>query len=252
MPFFTPVLYNNRLKRLFREGPPIKPQTEMLKSTIYCVVLLTCCWGQALSAFLKPLCPISRFLQGQSLDCLSGATPSNDCCDSKPIRSIPCFLESINKVFAHSCEWQEKEKCLLKILNRLELSQQEIEKHTFFDKDLAYTRNLVATDEKNYCLLMLCWGAGRESRIHNHPCNGCFVKVLSGAIQETRYSVDPNNDSMQLKGSSVCNAGSVTFMNDNIGLHKIGNPSDSVGAVSLHLYTPPFPSCKVRSSFVFS
>lgn len=31
---------------------------------------------------------------------------------------------------------------------------------------------------------------------------------------------------------------------DKIGLHRISNPSTEKGAVSLHLYTPPFQSCK--------
>ncbi len=31
---------------------------------------------------------------------------------------------------------------------------------------------------------------------------------------------------------------------DNIGLHRISNPSQHTGAVSLHLYTPPYKVCK--------
>jgi cysteine dioxygenase len=32
-------------------------------------------------------------------------------------------------------------------------------------------------------------------------------------------------------------------MHDKIGLHRIANPSDK-GAVTLHLYSPPFSTCK--------
>jgi hypothetical protein len=38
------------------------------------------------------------------------------------------------------------------------------------------------------------------------------------------------------------------MMNNDIGLHKIGNPNKEAGAVSLHFYTPPFKTCKVWSS----
>jgi hypothetical protein len=31
---------------------------------------------------------------------------------------------------------------------------------------------------------------------------------------------------------------------DKIGLHRIANPSMHTGAVSLHLYTPPYETCK--------
>lgn len=34
------------------------------------------------------------------------------------------------------------------------------------------------------------------------------------------------------------------FYIDNIGLHRISNPSEHLGAVSLHLYTPPYKMCK--------
>jgi cysteine dioxygenase len=33
-------------------------------------------------------------------------------------------------------------------------------------------------------------------------------------------------------------------MLDKIGLHRISNPSKERGAVSLHLYTPPYKMCK--------
>lgn len=37
----------------------------------------------------------------------------------------------------------------------------------------------------------------------------------------------------------------VTYMSDNLGLHKIANPSHTSTAISLHLYSPPFQSCNV-------
>ena len=41
------------------------------------------------------------------------------------------------------------------------------------------------------------------------------------------------------------NEGQVSFMSDDLGLHKIGNPNRDTGSISLHLYTPPFKSCNV-------
>ena len=39
---------------------------------------------------------------------------------------------------------------------------------------------------------------------------------------------------------------SVSYMSDELGLHRVENTSHSDGAVSLHLYSPPFQSCQVR------
>lgn len=35
------------------------------------------------------------------------------------------------------------------------------------------------------------------------------------------------------------------FLVDTIGLHSVENPSNTDGAVSLHLYCPPFDSCSI-------
>jgi Cysteine dioxygenase type I len=50
---------------------------------------------------------------------------------------------------------------------------------------------------------------------------------------------------MSLVKHSFSVEGQITYMNDDIGLHKVGNPNKDVGSVTLHLYTPPFGSCKV-------
>ena len=37
----------------------------------------------------------------------------------------------------------------------------------------------------------------------------------------------------------------VSYMSDELGLHRVENTSHSNPAVSLHLYSPPFKSCQV-------
>jgi hypothetical protein len=44
----------------------------------------------------------------------------------------------------------------------------------------------------------------------------------------------------------------VTYMSDELGLHRVENPSHSSTAVSLHLYSPPFKSCQVREIRIWS
>jgi len=36
----------------------------------------------------------------------------------------------------------------------------------------------------------------------------------------------------------------VSYMNDQLGLHRMENPSHVEGAVSLHLYVPPYSECQ--------
>ena len=44
----------------------------------------------------------------------------------------------------------------------------------------------------------------------------------------------------------------VAYMSDELGLHRVENTSQSDGAVSLHLYSPPFQSCQVKGQFLMN
>jgi cysteine dioxygenase len=194
------------------------------------------------------------------MDSMFGIPPSpttSFCADKlkkKEFCTFPCLIEAMNCVFKTipKEDWKRRREALNCILNRTKLSPCEVSKYALFDSAYPYTRNLIATDEENYTLLLLCWNAGMESKVHNHPCDGCFVRVIKGAVKETRYEMPPPEDDKTrqdevLKVMSECIAteGEVTYMDDYVGLHKIGNPSSDIGAISLHLYTPPYSLCKV-------
>jgi len=55
-----------------------------------------------------------------------------------------------------------------------------------FWSDVHYTRNLVFTCEK-FEMMIICWGIGQGSRIHNHASSHCFMATLSGVVSEQRY-----------------------------------------------------------------
>ena len=71
------------------------------------------------------------------------------------------------------------------------------ERYAFFDDKKNYTRNLVATDGKTFTLVLLCWSPGRESPIHDHPCDGCWLQILEGAIVESRYTKHIDSDELK-------------------------------------------------------
>ena len=130
------------------------------------------------------------------------------------------------------------------LFDRTELSQDDLSKYIFWDPSLPYSRNRIATDDKHYELLVLCWNPKRESRIHNHPGDGCYVKIISGSVRETVYDVS-DNAAPAFRSESILQPASVCYMDDSLGLHRLGNPSKSEGAITLHLYTPPVARCKV-------
>jgi cysteine dioxygenase len=122
---------------------------------------------------------------------------------------------------------------------RTHLDKSEWKKYALFDPSKPYTRNLIATDDETYTLLLLYWNPMQESPIHDHPCDGCWMKVLEGGVRECRYDTKLNCIS-----DAVFHQGDLTYMTDSIGYHKVGNPTNQQ-AMSLHLYSPPFSRCRV-------
>ena len=124
------------------------------------------------------------------------------------------------------------------ISRRTELPPNAWKKYSLFDNNKPYTRNLISTDHESYTLLLLCWNPEKESPIHDHPCDGCWLQVLEGGIQEVRYDRKLNQVSQ-----IDCREGELSYITDNVGYHKVGNPTKQP-AVTLHLYAPPFETCQ--------
>lgn len=118
----------------------------------------------------------------------------------------------------------------------------ELQRYALFDKSKKYTRNLIATDNATYALMLLCWNKTEFSPIHDHPCDGCWVKVIQGSVQEVQYQI---KDKKLVETKTINASEGVLYMDDSIGLHKVGNPSSDTDAITLHLYSPPYEKCRL-------
>ncbi|XP_008941038.1 PREDICTED: cysteine dioxygenase type 1 [Merops nubicus] len=108
-----------------------------------------------------------------------------------------------------------------------------------------YTRNLVDSGNGKFNLMILCWGEGHGSSIHDHADSHCFMKILQGNLKETLFEwpEKKGNGEMIRKSERVLRENQCAYINDSIGLHRVENISHTETAVSLHLYSPPFDSC---------
>ena len=126
---------------------------------------------------------------------------------------------------------------------RADIPLDEFGEYTLFDKSRPYTRNLIATDHETYSLLLLCWNEGKESPIHDHPCDGCWLKVFRGSVRECRYDSD-----LKCIYDETVVEGQQAYITDSMGYHKVGNPSQSEPSITLHLYAPPILRCRIWHS----
>lgn len=71
-------------------------------------------------------------------------------------------------------------------------------KYAKFSK-FRYTRNLVDKGNGKFNLMVLCWGEGHGSSIHDHPQSDCVMKILAGQLNEVRFAW-PEADQRQQPG----------------------------------------------------
>ncbi|XP_061381364.1 cysteine dioxygenase isoform X3 [Danaus plexippus] len=221
------------------------------------------------------------------------------------IDGLETLVSELHKVFSKNyVNIQEVQK----LMSSYKSDPKHWKKYAKFDR-FRYTRNLVDAGNGAFNIMILCWGPGHASAIHDHADSHCFMKLLSGSLDEVRYDW-PNNvepevmkklkkptrrccsesedsvinkiknlditsdcdncnqkdksengkctdyeeetgyDAQEMEeiGRTRLDIDDVCYINDALGLHRMENPSHVDGAVSLHLYCPPFNSCRVFDS----
>lgn len=142
------------------------------------------------------------------------------------------------------------------LLERYRSQRADWEEYDLFDaqKRQGYTRNLVDAGNGQFNVLALHWHEGQTSPVHDHSGAECMMKVLTGTLKETRYhypqsSCQPGETEQysELIVKEILEYGKdeVAHINDTMGLHCVENPSHTEPLVSLHVYYPPYQSCKV-------
>ncbi len=128
------------------------------------------------------------------------------------------------------------------ILEAYTRTQDDWRRYAFFSEE-RYTRNLIHADE-TFELMVVCWGAGQESPIHNHAGSNCWMGVLDGRVEELHYDFPSKTGALEPTSSKLVGAGSVAFIRDEIALHLVRAAAGGQAA-SLHLYSSPIPCCQI-------
>lgn len=127
-----------------------------------------------------------------------------------------------------------------KVMKRIKIGANEM-KHYVTWSQQGYTRNCLARTEK-YELILLCWDIGAKAPIHGHGGEDCWVYQIQGTVEEIRFEQEAGI--LKEKNRMVLTPGKLTYMNDRMGYHSIGNVSNQ-RAITLHIYASPIDSCKV-------
>jgi len=166
-----------------------------------------------------------------------------------PIPEIPTFQALLDEIERCFEEDEIDVDYMLGVMNAYKSNPAEWKKYRKFDHR-RYSRNLVHAGNGKYNIMALCWGEGQQSSIHDHPTSHCFLKVIEGQMRETQYEwpeegAEIREDEMKVKEVNDAKLNMTCYINDDIALHRVENPSHTDPAVSLHLYIPPYDECTI-------
>ena len=127
-----------------------------------------------------------------------------------------------------------------KTMKRINLQAAELATYATWTEN-CYTRNCLARTEK-YELILLCWDIGARAPIHGHGGEDCWVYQVEGTVEEVRFQEE--GEALRETNRMTRSPGKLTYMNDRMGYHSIGNISNQ-RALTLHIYASPINRCKV-------
>jgi cysteine dioxygenase len=98
-----------------------------------------------------------------------------------------------------------------------------------------YVRRSIYRDD-HLEIVVICFGPGQATSIHDHQGSNCVVNVVEGLILETMFECE--GDNYLPNGSRVLPPGCVSGL-DGQQVHQVANLCRR-GSVLLNFYSPPF------------
>lgn len=95
-----------------------------------------------------------------------------------------------------------------------------------------YNKTVIFRDNK-FEIILISWDKNSKTKIHNHPSNGCIMKILEGELLEEIY----DTKTKEKIGVNKYVEGNTSYIHDDLYYHKIINGNENT--YSLHIYSPP-------------
>ena len=112
-----------------------------------------------------------------------------------------------------------------------------------------YARRLLHRDPRGrYSAIVMTWGPGQGTAVHDHGGLWCVEGVVDGEIAVTQYAVQPESDGFYRVtpiGSLLAGTGSAGCLIPPTDHHVLANARPSKASVTLHVYGGDLDDCKV-------
>lgn len=112
-----------------------------------------------------------------------------------------------------------------------------------------YARRLLHQDPAGrYTAVVMTWGPGQATAVHDHGGLWCVEGVVDGEMTVTQYDVAPGGDGTYRAtplGSIAAGVGSAGRLIPPTDFHVLGNARPDRASVTLHIYGGSLDHCKV-------
>jgi 3-mercaptopropionate dioxygenase len=113
----------------------------------------------------------------------------------------------------------------------------------------SYARRLLYQDPANrYTAVVMTWGPGQGTPVHDHGGLWCVEGVIEGAMTVTQYDVRPEGDAYFVApvGKPLsAGVGSAGRLIPPIDYHVLANARDDGPSVTLHIYGGSLDGCRI-------
>lgn len=89
----------------------------------------------------------------------------------------------------------------------------------------------------NYEIVLIIWNSYVQTKIHDHPENGCVMKLLEGKLMEDSYINILGENKINFHNRIILSPGQITHKISNQILHQIFSLREI--STSIHVYLPP-------------
>jgi 3-mercaptopropionate dioxygenase len=112
-----------------------------------------------------------------------------------------------------------------------------------------YARRLLhKSDALGYSVLVMTWGPGQSTPLHDHAGMWCVEGVLSGHIDVTQYELLEQQGEryrFRRQGTVSANVGNAGALIPPFEYHTIANSSPTEKAVTVHVYAGEMTHCTI-------
>jgi predicted metal-dependent enzyme (double-stranded beta helix superfamily) len=112
-----------------------------------------------------------------------------------------------------------------------------------------YARRLLHQDPRGrYTAVVMTWGPGQATPVHDHGGLWCVEGVVEGEMLVTQYDVQPADDGTfraEPRESMTAGVGSAGRLIPPTDYHVLGNARPDRASVTLHIYGGNLEACRV-------